>query len=389
MTLNQQQYRLHVVDALRGFALAAIALLHNIEHFDFYFLPKDQPAWLVSLDKGIWDTMFFLFAGKAYSIFALLFGLTFFIQSDNQARKGRDFKARFAWRLVLLFAFGLFNALFYQGDILETYAVIGFVLIPASMLGNRAVCWLAVFCLLQPIEWGQLIQAMQQPPGPLADPASWALFGKMTAYITGDSFVDTIQGNITNGRKAVALWTWESGRVTQTAGLFMLGMLAGRKGLFRMSPQSSRFWKQVLVVAAIAFLPLHFISLHAAWFSDHPGVLRPLQTILTMWSNMAFTAILVSGFFLLYQRDKFQRTLNVFAPLGRMSMSNYIIQSVLGSFIYYGYGLGMYAKAGSTYAILIGIGLITLQILFSKWWMRSHKQGPFETIWHRLTWIRF
>jgi uncharacterized protein len=104
---------------------------------------------------------------------------------------------------------------------------------------------------------------------------------------------------------------------------------------------------------------------------------------------MAFSAILVSGFFLFYQRDKFQGTLNVFAPLGRMSMSNYIIQSVLGSFIYYGYGLGMYAKAGSAYAILIGIGLITLQILFSKWWMRSHKQGPFETIWHRLTWFRF
>jgi uncharacterized protein len=387
MTLVQQNNRLHVVDALRGFALAAIALLHNIEHFDFYFTPEGQSAWLAALDKGIWDTLFFLFAGKAYSIFALLFGLTFFIQSDNQAKKGRDFKGRFAWRLVLLFVFGLFNAMFYQGDILETYAVIGFVLIPASMLGNRAVFWLALVCLLQPIEWVQVLQAMQQPSGPIPDPASWALFGKMTTYITGDSFLDTVQGNITNGRKAVALWTWESGRVTQTAGLFMLGMLAGRKGLFRVSPESNRFWKQVLVVAAIAFLPLYFISLHAAWFSNHPGVLRPLQTILTMWSNMAFTAILVSGFFLLFQRERFHGALNVFAPLGRMSMSNYIIQSVLGSFIYYGYGLGMYAKAGSTYAMLIGIGLITLQILFSRWWLRRHKQGPFETIWHRLTWI--
>jgi uncharacterized protein len=288
---------------------------------------------------------------------------------------------------VLLFAFGLVNALFYQGDILETYAVIGFVLIPASMLGNRAVFWLALVCLLQPIEWTQVLQGMQQPTGPIPDPASWALFGKMATYITGDSFLDTVQGNITNGRKAVALWTWESGRVTQTAGLFMLGMLAGRKGLFRVSPESNRFWKQVLVVAAIAFLPLFFISLHAAWFSEKPAVLRPLQTILNMWSNMAFTGILVSGFFLLFQKSAFHRPLNVFAPLGRMSMSNYIIQSVLGSFIYYGYGLGMYAKAGSTYAMLIGIGLITLQILFSRWWLRRHKQGPFETVWHRLTWI--
>ena len=387
MTLAQPNNRLHVVDALRGFALAAIALLHNIEHFDFYFTPEGQSAWLAALDKGVWNTLFFLFAGKSYSIFALLFGLTFFIQSDNQAKKGKDFKGRFAWRLLLLFCFGLLNSLFYQGDILETYAVIGLVLIPASMLGNRSVFWLAIICLLQPIEWSQVIMAMQQPDGPIEDPASWALFGKMSTYITGDSFIDTIKGNITNGRKAVALWTWESGRVTQTAGLFMLGMLAGRKNLFRVSADSNRYWKQVLVIAAIAFLPLFVISMHAAWFSSNAGVLRPLQTILNMWSNMAFTAILVAGFFLLFQRPAFHRPLNTFAPLGRMSLSNYIIQSVLGSFIYYGYGLGMYAKAGSTYAMLIGIGLITLQIMFSRWWLRRHQQGPFETIWHRLTWV--
>jgi uncharacterized protein len=90
---------------------------------------------------------------------------------------------------------------------------------------------------------------------------------------------------------------------------------------------------------------------------------------------------------LLFQKASFHRALNTFSPLGRMSMSNYIIQSVLGSFIYYGYGLGLYEFAGSTYAVLIGIGLITLQILFSRWWMKNHKQGPLESIWHKLTWI--
>ena len=71
--------RLNVVDALRGFAIMAIMLLHNIEHFDFYFFPEYLPSWLKAIDKGIWDTMFFLFGGKAYAIFALLFGLTFYI----------------------------------------------------------------------------------------------------------------------------------------------------------------------------------------------------------------------------------------------------------------------------------------------------------------------
>ena len=103
--MNTVSSRLHVVDALRGFAIVSIMLLHNIEHFDFYYEPAGLPSWMVSLDKGIWDTLFFLFGGKSYAIFALLFGLTFFIQSDNQKRKGRDFRGRFAWRLLLLFMF--------------------------------------------------------------------------------------------------------------------------------------------------------------------------------------------------------------------------------------------------------------------------------------------
>ena len=103
--------------------------------------------------------------------------------------------------------------------------------------------------------------------------------------------------------------------------------------------------------------------------------------------NSSIGLLLVSGFILLFQKPGFHNALHVFSPLGRMSMSNYIIQSILGSLIYYGYGLGMYQFAGSTYAVLTGIGLITLQILFSRWWMKNHKQGPLESIWHKLTWV--
>lgn len=99
--------RLHVVDALRGFAIVSIMLLHNIEHFDVYYTPTYLPVWMVHVDKVIWETLFFLFSGKSYAVFAVLFGLTFFIQSDHQRKKGKRFNGRFAWRLLLLFVFGL------------------------------------------------------------------------------------------------------------------------------------------------------------------------------------------------------------------------------------------------------------------------------------------
>lgn len=379
--------RLHVVDALRGFALTAIALLHNIEHFDFYYTPTTLPSWMPPIDKGIWETLFFLFAGKAYAIFSLLFGLTFFIQTENQSKKGKSFNARFAWRLILLLCFGLFNSMFYQGDILGTYAIIGFVLIPASYLGDKALFWVAVILMLQPYEWLNVYNASQNPMQPITDPASWAYFGKMAPYITGNSFIDTVVGNLTNGKKAVALWTLESGRVFQTSALFMLGLLAGRKSLFNITEKSKRFWRNVLYISAISFIPLFYGSKNISLFTESAAVSRPLELIISSWSNFAFMLLLVSGFILLFQKPGFHGALNVFSPLGRMSMSNYIIQSVLGSFIYYGYGLGLYKFAGSTYAVLIGIGLITLQILFSRWWMKNHKQGPLESIWHRLTWL--
>jgi uncharacterized protein len=97
--------------------------------------------------------------------------------------------------------------------------------------------------------------------------------------------------------------------------------------------------------------------------------------------------VLVSGFVLLFQTRVFGRILRVFIPLGRMSLSSYVMQSVMGSCIYYGFGLGLYKYTGASYCLLIGIALAVLQGYFSIWWLRHHKQGPLETIWHKATWL--
>jgi uncharacterized protein len=379
--------RLHVVDALRGFAIVSIMLLHNIEHFDFYFIPEGLPAWMVTLDKGIWDTLFFLFGGKSYAIFALLFGLTFFIQSDNQARRGFDFRGRFAWRLLLLLLFGIINSSFYQGDILTIYALIGLVLIPVARLGDRSIFWIALFLMLQPYEWFALIKGLQNPGASLADPVSWSYYARTGEYIAGDSLLKTWVGNLTTGKTAVIYWNWENGRVFQTASLFMFGMLAGRKKLFVMSDSSRNFWKRTLLVASVAFIPLFIIKTNIAGWIGYEALSRPASTIVNSWSNMAFMLVLVSGFVLLYRDARFNRALNIFSSYGRMSLSNYIMQSVLGSFIYYGYGLGLYKYTGATLSLIIGILLALLQGCFSAWWLKYHKKGPFETVWHYATWI--
>jgi uncharacterized protein len=379
--------RLHVVDALRGFAIISIMLLHNIEHFDFYFTPVGLPDWIVKIDKTIWDSLFFLFGGKAYAIFALLFGLTFLIQSDNQKKKGNDFRLRFAWRMLLLLLFGLINSAFYEGDILTIYAVIGLFLIPVANLRSSVVFLIAVLLMLQPYEWVNVFIGLQNPDMKMADPVSWSYFGRAGEYITGDSIVKTWIGNLTNGKIAVLNWTWENGRVFQTLSLFLFGMLAGRKSLFDSTVKNKKFWRNTLLIAAIAFIPLFMLNGSLGKLIESESIRRPMSTIISSWSNMAFMLVLVSGFTLLFQTRFFGKVLNVFSYPGRMSLSNYMIQSIVGAFIYYGFGLGLYKYTGATYCLIIGILLATLQTYFSYWWMSRRRQGPLETVWHKLTWL--
>lgn len=380
--------RLHLVDALRGFAIVSIMLLHNIEHFDFYYTPESLPAWIVVVDKWIWDVLFFLFSGKSYAIFALLFGFTFYIQMSRQQQRGADFGGRFAWRLFLLLLFGIVNTAFYQGDILTQYAVIGLVLIPFRKVNNRVLIWSAAFLLFQPTEWLRFFISSTQAGVNPGDPASWAYFGQMHTYITGSSFIDTVVGNLSNGKTAVVLWTWENGRVLQTAGLFLLGFYLGRKEYFNDYQSSRKFWWQVLIVSLLAFAPLYFLNKSLDTVVDREVLRRPLQTIFGSWTNLAFLGILLSGFVLLYSQKSFKLLANHLSPIGRMSLSNYILQSIMGSIIYYGFGLGLYRYTGATYSLLIGIALAVLQGLFSKWWMKHHAQGPLETLWHKATWIK-
>jgi len=384
---NSNSNRLHVVDAVRGFAIVAIMLLHNIEHFDFYYTPQNLPDWMVMLDGYIWDSLFFLFGNKSYSIFALLFGLTFFIQSNNQEKKGKKFNGRFAWRMLLLFGFGMINSLFFEGDILTIYAVMGLFLIPFSYLNNRALVISAVILFLQPLFWFPLLQAIRSPDLPVTNPASWAYFGRMGEYLSDGTLWEAMKGNITNGKTAVVLWTWENGRYFSIVGLFLLGLVAGRKGLFKSTPKASNFWKKTLLVSVFAWVILWAFNRYIPQQIEREAIKRSLGNITFMWPHLAFTAIWVSGIYLLFHTRIMHKALDLFSPMGRMSLSNYIIQSIIGATIYHGFGLGLFQYTGATYSLMIGITMTLLTGMFCHYWAKQHKQGPLEIIWHRLTWL--
>lgn len=381
--------RLGVVDALRGFALLAIVLLHNLEHYNL-FLPLEfvVPAWLQTVDKGAWDTVFFLFAGKAYATFSLLFGFSFYIQFHNAEKRGIDFRARFAWRLCLLFLFAQLHALFYNGDILVLYAVVGFVLIPVCKLKDKTVFWIALILLLQPYEWGRAVYAMINPDYVPATGAFIPFFERAQEATAYGSFPEVLRSNIWDGQLYSNIWQVENGRLFQTAALFMFGMLLGRRKYFIKSEASQHFWKKSLKYAIIAFIPLYCLRTFVPQMITNPSVQVPYGIAVPSYANFAFMIILVSVFTLLWFKKGQGYGWQTFViPYGRMSLTNYISQSIMGVTIYYGFGLSMYKYTGATACLLIALLIFTVQLIFSRWWLARHKQGPLEYLWRKGTWI--
>lgn len=384
--------RIEVVDALRGFAVLAIILVHNLEHFIFpvYPDPASQPEWLNILDEGVFSVTFSLFAGKAYAIFSLLFGFTFYIQYTNQQIKGKDFGYRFLWRLLLLTIFATLNAAFFPaGDVLLLFCVVGLFLFLVRKWSDKAVLVTAIILLLQPIEWFHYIASLFNPEYTLPNLGVGDMYKEVAEYTKDGNFWKFIWGNITLGQKASLFWAIGAGRFLQTAGLFMLGLLIGRKQLFVTSDNNTRFWVKALIVSAILFCPLYQLKVTLYDNSDAVMIKQTVGVILDMWQKFAFTAVLVSSFVLLYQKESFKKLTSGLRFYGKMSLTNYISQSILGAIIYFPFGLYLAPYCGYTVSLLIGFVLFLLQVSFCKWWLKRHKQGPLEGIWHKLTWINY
>ncbi len=387
-TTQTQTNRIEIADVLRGFAVMGITLIHFIERFSLYSFPEETSNFLLFTDRVIWDSVFFAFSGKAYCIFALLFGFSFFIQDNSQREKGKDFRGRFAWRLVLLFLIACINSTLFPGEILVLYALLGYVLIAVCRLSTRTAMLIAVVLLLQPFEWMQLIYALINPAFTMnaqLDAPYWEIVN--IAQREG-SFLELCKTTIWTGNVANMGWMLLHGRVTQTAGLFITGMLIGRSQLFLYSEKNIRLWMNVFIIAVITFFPMHGLAAILPDFISREALLVPSTLLLTSLANIAFTGILFAGVILVYYLTTCRRILHQLAPYGRMSLTNYLSQSLIGGFLFYNWGLGLYRYTGITACFLIGISVFLLQFSFCRWWLRSHCQGPLEWLWKKATWMK-
>ena len=385
---NPPSTRLAAVDALRGWALFAIVILHCLEHYNLFCIPAGLPLWLQKIDSAVFDTTFFILGGNAYATFSLLFGFSFFIQMRNARNRGCDFRGRFAWRMFLLGCFALLHSLFYNGDILLLYAVCGFILIPASAWGNRTIVIIAVILMLQPLSWIKIVCAAIDPDYTSTDSLfmPYAIAAEQTCR--NGNLLQTLGSNLRDGILYSNLWQIESGRIFLTPALFLSGMLLGRLNHFEQTAASRTFWRKALIISFIAAIPLYILKTYIPPMLDNPTIATHYNVAIARIMNVATTTFLVSLFLICWfgRGDGF-RLQRMLIPYGRMSLTNYICQSIIGVAVFYHCGLGLYDKTGATACIAIAFAIVGLQLIFSREWLKKHKQGPLEYIWKRLTWI--
>ena len=383
--------RINSIDALRGFALIGIMLLHCMERFDLTLAPVVESPFWQAIDTAVYDSLYFLFSGKSYAMFSLLFGLSFFMQMESQAAKGVDFRGRFLWRLALLFLFGYINGLVYMGEFFMVYAVLGVFLIPLYKVPTR---WLLVLCVLLFLQIPAVISFVSLLSDNVANEPTAAaaymdrLFERAADVFINGSLMDVLSFNTFDGQSAKCLWVFNNFRYLQLLGLFIAGMLIGRQGIHKSEEKMVKY-SHLFLPYCLAFWAVFYAVafLLPVWGVDG-FALRVGQTLFKTYGNLGQLMVYFCGFTLLYYRYKGQKVLDRIAPVGRMSVTNYMAQSIVGVSLFYGFGGNFAVEFNYLQSFLLGAAFCVIQIAYSNWWIKRFYYGPMEWLWRSLTWFQ-
>lgn len=354
-------------------------LIHMVEYFELYwYQPEPGPI-------NTWT--FFLFGGKSYAMFALLFGVSFFIIMESQARKGVDFGARFLWRLAVLLALGFVHGLVYGGDILQILAVTGLILVPLYRRSNTTVLVLSLFFIFQGpalllFGYANTIggASYDRPLHSILQPAVFETYANGT-------FLDVLRTNLWDGQLAKWAFMIESGRVWNIIGLSLFGFLLARNDFFT----DLRRYQSTYVKAL--FVALLLAGACTLWAGDVARLANGAKSswivghVVNAYTNHTWIVASLLILMLLYHFTPAAKVLRLLAPCGRISLTIYVSQAFLLVPFFYGYGAAAHAWIGQPTSLVLGILLWCLQVAFAHYWIKNYHYGPFEWLWRSATWL--
>lgn len=386
-----------ILDALRGFALLGIALA-NFPEFSLYtFLHGDVVETMPTYkaDSVVRFLQYLFIDGKFYTIFSLLFGIGFSIILANAERKGADGFRIFYRRMGLLAAIGFLHLMFiWSGDILLLYALLGLLLPLFRRVSDRGLLTWAFLLLLLPVA-ADFVQEVAHVS--FSAPAvRWQQYWCAKYGITDDNFAywlcdaqdyGTVFQFLVQGALVRVQEFVDGNRYFKVLGLFLLGYYIGRKRLYADLGNHMPLLRKIVGFGMCIGLPF---SLLYAWSGTHGHLWG-----VTVHSFLYFVSVFPLGFAyvaggcLLYLHCPKLHIFTAFASPGRMALTNYIGQSVIGMLLFYGIGMGWGAGIGLAQTEGIVLVVFLFQTVFSRAWLSVFRFGPLEWIWRMLTYGKF
>lgn len=386
-----------ILDALRGFALLGICLANYSEFSLYSFLeafPKEMfpTATIDTITQWI---LFIFIDGKFYTIFSLLFGIGFSIILENNKKRGANATLIFYRRMFFLLFIGLAHLLLiWSGDILMLYALVGMTL-PLFLKCNnsRLLLWSAIFLTI-PVIIDYTCQFARVNLSSKLVEWQWLLCDRFG--ITQENFAYWLRDaqNYHQVHEFLMMGAVErlqefvdGNRYFKVLGLFLLGFWIGRNRIYSRLEEFSLPIKRIALLGLFLGLPL---SVLYAWSAMNGKPFGLGTHSLFYFLSVYLTAFgYVAVFCLLYLKRRESPVWKIISYPGRMALTNYIGQSMIGVLIFYGIGLGIGAETGLVYAEFIAIAVFFFEIIFSIFWLRSFRFGPLEWLWRCLTYLKF
>jgi uncharacterized protein len=383
------------MDVLRGVALFGVFLMNLAGFSSAPFMATEQQ--LLSLPTAAWDfalldVLRWLVLDKANTLFAFLFGLGFYLQMRRIEARGADFEKLYQRRLTVLLIIGLLHLFFvWTWDILHMYALAGFILLALRRLSTRDLLGIGLILALLG-RTGHKVMAEFGPPGNWTGlPGGYAdedvlLRQRLSesgdyGALTGNFFEWVVVDYIASGM----ILGW----ICYALGRFLIGAWVGRHGWIARARELLPGWRRVRNWGLLIGLPLEGAAVmlsEASWLPD--------------WEHRVFFAecihlftvpVLAAGYLaavvVAFESGRLRAVLAPFAWVGRMALTNYLMQSLVIGFVLFGVGpgLALAGKIGTSAIFAIVCAFFIVQMLISRWWLSRFAQGPAEWLWRALT----
>ncbi|MDQ0268789.1 DUF418 domain-containing protein [Cytobacillus purgationiresistens] len=374
------QSRITSIDIMRGFALLGIFLVNMLSFHSPFIYIDPFTWWNDGTDRTVFMLIDVFVQASFYPLFALLFGYGVMILRERVILKGLSFPLIVFRRFSFLLVIGLLHAFFiWHGDILVTYALLGFIFILFVKMSAKNLIIIGIVIYTLP----NILLSLLLILATLIEPESG-----MTPFVNVQSYMDTYQNGsfaeITSQRIADWYFTNNLGTFPILAiSILPLFLIGGGVQKLKLLENMENHKKLIQMLAAFSLIiGLMFKSLPYLW--DENMAAQYIQDI--------FGGPLVAigyglSIALLANQRSMKKILSPLTYVGRLSLSNYLFQSIVSSLIFYGYGLGFYGEISVLYGTLMVAVIFIIQILFSRLWLQYYYYGPFEWLWRSFTYF--